>query len=110
MIESEDERIESLKARIKTCKYWYGFCGMLGILAIGLLFLSILLGNKTLGLCALSWLAGSFFAFLASVLRSKGSELGDEICAIELSSQLETNLNNGASHSIETCFGPISMN
>jgi ABC-type Mn2+/Zn2+ transport system permease subunit len=110
MTEDKQQRIKALEGKIKASKSWYSFCGTLGAFAILSVFLSILLGNRTLGLCAVSWIAGSFFAFAAEAAKSRRNELEDEICAIKLSSQLEASLNNAARQSVQTVFGPIGMN
>lgn len=110
MTQDKQERLKVLKKKIKNCRSWYNFCGTLGLLAIITILLSVLFDNRILTLCAISWVAGSFFAFLSSVVKSKGEELENEACAIELSSQLEAGLGNARQNSVETCFGPIGMN
>ena len=110
MTQEERQRIETLKKEIRVSRGWRSFCGTLGLLATILIPLSILFGNRTLGLCAVSWIAGSLFAFLSEAAKSKRSELEDEICAIELSSQLNAAFDNAARRAVETSFGPISMN
>lgn len=110
MNERSQQKIEILQRKVKTCRSWHSFCGALGLLAIILVPLSILLGNSTLALCAASWIAGSFFAFLASTVQTERIELEDEICAVEMSHQLQATLSNAARQSVETSFGPISLN
>ena len=110
MNEKNQQKIESLRKEIKTCKSWHGFCGTLGAFAVILIPLSILLGSKTLGLCAVSWIAGSFFAFVASAAQAKRVELEDEICALEISGRPQADLNEATRGSTETSFGYISLN
>ena len=110
MTQEKQQRIETLKKEIRACRGWRSFCGTLGLFATVLIPLSILFGNRTLGLCAVSWVAGSLFAFLSEAAKSKRNELEDEICAIELSSQVSAAFENAARRSVETSFGPIGMN
>ena len=110
MNERSQRKVEVLRKKIKICRSWHGFCGSLGVIAIILVPLSLLLGNSTLALCAASWIAGSFFAFLASTIQVERAELEDEICAIETSEYIRASLNDAARRSVETSFGSISMN
>jgi hypothetical protein len=55
-------------------------------------------------------MTGSLFAFVVEAAKSKRNELEYEICAIELSSQLEAGLINAARQSVQANFGPIGMN
>lgn len=110
MIENKQQKVKALKSEIKACRSWRSFCNIFGFLVIALVPLSVLFGNKTLALCAISWIVGSFFTLVSSAVELKSSELENEICGIELSDQLRTTSGNPAPQSAETYFGPISMN
>ena len=110
MTKQKQEKLKALEMKIEASKAWYAFCGTLGLIAVLSIPLSVLLGNKTLGLCAISWVAGSFFVFVAEAAKSKRNELEDEICSIKLADRLKVALQNTAPRSVETIFGPISMN
>jgi hypothetical protein len=110
MTEEKQERLVALQKGLETSRTWYAFCGTLGTFAILLVPLSILLGNKILGLCAVSWIAGSAFAFIAQAAKLKSNELREEIYIIELTDRFKVDLGNTAHRSVETGFGSISMN
>lgn len=110
MIKDNQGQVLILRKKIQVCSFWYSLSGTTGLLAIGLIPLSILLGNKLLGFCAFSWIAGSFFAFMASTSKAKRNELEDEICDIEALRYLEVSLKNTPRQSIQTGFGPIGLN
>lgn len=110
MIKSKQQEIEFLKKRIETAKLCYNFCGTLGMAAIVLIPLSFLFSSKTLGLCAVSWIGGSFFAFVASAAKSDRAELEDKIYFIESLEQVKAISEGVARRSVETGFGPIGMN
>ncbi len=110
MTQEDQQRIEALEKDVKTAKSWHSFCGTLGLFAVLLIPLSILFGNRTLGLCAVSWIAGSLFAFVSEAAKSKRGEFENEIYAIKSSGQTGAPSGSDAPRLIEVSFGPISMN
>lgn len=110
MLEHEQQKIKALEKKIKSCTFWYKVSGALGALSLASVFLSILIGNRMLGFCAVSWILGSFFAFLSSATKSQREELRDEVFAIESLSRLEKTLKTPAHRSVETDLGFIGMN
>ena len=110
MAESNQQKIQALREKIKFCRSCIGLCGSFLLFSIASVFLSILLGNRTLGLCGISWILASLLASVACGAESRRNELEGEIYAIESLSQAEAALSNGAHRSVETGFGFIGMN
>jgi len=103
------QTIEFIESEIRGCKRRIGFAGWLLIMACISIPVSIFIGNKILGFCALSWLASTLVTASAYISTLKEEEW-----------KLKLNLIKGRSVSapspvssevtIKHDFGPIGLN